>query len=202
MITNTIDQLELARKTIREEIAQDKFSIHARFSGGECICGELIEEGEFITSIAHCPRSWIHLRCAELEMSETKRQSKAWVLVEKLAKQAIDKEAVWRDDLLELAKLAFLGKWSLDYWIEDTVMATQILDLFGLHRLTTGWRSSTDKARQKYAQKIEKEFAKHKGWICRICRRLIWVEKSVKLGIGPVCRKHLAQEQASMRGHL
>jgi hypothetical protein len=114
------------------------------------------------------------------------------MLIDKLASQAIRKEAVWREDLLELAKLAFLGEWSIDYWLEDTVIATQILDLFGLHKLTAGWRFQSDKARIKYAQKIEKEFAKHKGWICRRCRRLIWVEKSVERGIGPVCFKHIS----------
>jgi hypothetical protein len=133
---------------------------------------------------------WIHARCADLDASTTKADSKAFQLIQAIGKQAVAKQAVWRDDLLELAKLAFLGTWSVDYWLEDRVLAVQILGTFGLHKLTRGWRFSSEKMKQKYAQKIEKEFGWHKGWICRKCRRLIWVEKSVERTMGPVCYKH------------
>jgi hypothetical protein len=188
-----IDKLEDARNIIRCELKEGRFSIHARFSGGICICELPIETGQLITKLPYCSR-WIHEKCAQLELSETKTKSKASMLTEKLSEQAIKKQAIWKDDLVELARLSFLGKWSLDYWIEDTAISVQILDLFGLHKLTRGWRFSSEKTRQKYAQKIEKEFARHKGWICRICRRLIWVEKSVERGIGPVCYKHIQKE--------
>lgn len=192
-----IDQVEEARQKIRKDLKKDNFWIYAKFSGSyPCLCGKPIQEGEQITRILYCNR-WIHLDCANLDRSDDKAQSKAFSLIQKLAKQAKEKEAVWRDDLVELAKLAFLGQWSVDYWLEDTILAESILTIFGLHKLTKGWRFSSDKAKQKYAQKIEKEFAKRKGWVCRRCRRLIWVEKSVELGFGPVCKKHLEKEQQS-----
>ena len=189
-----IEQLEEARQKIRQELRQDAFSIHAKFSGDyPCLCGKSIQQGEEITRVVYCNR-WIHTECADIDRSDYKWESKAFGLIRKLAEQARDKEAVWRDDLLELAKLAYLGKWSIDYWLEDTILTENILTIFGLHKLTKGWRFSSDKAKQKYAQKIEKEFAKRKGWICRRCKRLIWVEKSVTLGIGPICRKHVLEE--------
>jgi len=186
---DAISKLDEVRKSIRSEFYNNKFSIRAKFSGGTCLCGETIQEGDSITRPPHSPR-WMHLKCAELDASDSKAQSNASRLVEKIAEQAVQKQTVWRDDLLELARFAFLGRWSIDYWIEDTALTEQILNMFGLHRLTAGWRNQSDKARQKYAQKIEKEFAKHKGWICRMCRRLIWVEESVERGIGPVCYRH------------
>lgn len=187
---DVISKLDEARKTVRSELYEHKFSVRAMFSGGICLCGKMIQTGDLITRPPHSPR-WMHLQCAELDSSDSKQLSRASEFTEKLAEQAHNKQAVWRDDLLELAKLTFLGQWGIDYWLEDTVITTQILDTFGLHRLTAGWRYQSDKARQKYAQKIEKEFAMHKGWICRICKRLIWVEKSVERGIGPVCYKHI-----------
>ena len=187
---NPIDDLDTIRQKIKEEIKKGEvFSIPAKFSGGQCICGDFIEEREPITIIPLWNK-WIHEKCANKERLETKDQSKAAILTNKLAVQAINKEAVWREDLIDLAKLTFLGKWSVDHWIADQMVTTKILDMFGLHKLTTGYRFGSDKMMRKYAQKIEKEFAKRKGWICRRCRRLIWVEKSVELGIGPVCYKH------------
>jgi len=187
-----ISKLDEARKTVRSELYKGKFSVRAMFSGGICLCGTMIQEGDLITRTPHS--SWMHLKCVELDASDSKPPSKASQLTVKLAEQATRKQAVWRDDLLELAKITFLGQWGTDYWIEDTVITTQILDLFGLHKLTAGWRYQSDKARQKYAQKIEKEFARHKGWVCRICRRTIYVEKSVERGIGPICFKKHPQE--------
>jgi len=192
---DAIDKLQEIGKIIHSEMREDRFSIHAKFAGGICICGLTIQINELITRLPYCER-WIHDKCAEIELSKNKQISKASLLIEKLAKQAIEKQAIWKDDLVELAKLVFLGKWSSDYWIEDIPITVQILSLFGLHKLTKGWRFSSDKARQKYAQKIEKEFARHKGWICRICRRLIWVEKSVERGIGPICYKHVMETSA------
>jgi len=183
-----LEQLSKVRKEIRNNIHQDKFSIPARFSGGICICGQPILMGEEITKPYDC--RWLHTKCAELDRSDSKVTSYVALLTDKLAQQAIEKQALWKDDLLELAQHTFLGEWSKDYWLEDIPITVQILDQFGLHTLTRGWRFSSEKTRQKYAQKIEKEFAKRKGWICRICRRLIWVEKSVERGIGPICYKH------------
>jgi len=183
-----IDKLEEARQKIRKDLQHEDFFIYAKFSSDyPCLCGKPIQQGEKITRYYG---RWLHLDCANLDRSNEKPQSKAYGLMQKLVKQTREKEAVWRDDLVELAKLAYLGQWSADYWIEDKELTYAILSVFGLHNLTRGWRFSTDKAKQKYAQKIEKEFAKRKGWICRICRRLIWVEKSVERGIGPVCYKH------------
>lgn len=189
--TDVIDKLDEARKTIRAELYKNRFATHAMFSGGLCLCRKEIQIGQLITRPPDSPR-WIHADCADIDASDSKPQSKAGILIDKLVNQATRKQAVWREDLLELAKLTFLGQWSVDYWIEDTILATKILDLFGLHKLTAGWRYQSDKARQKYAQKIEKEFAKRKGWICRRCRRLIWVEKSVERSFGPVCYKHIS----------
>ncbi len=189
MKTPEIEKLEEARTWVRDQIRGNPFSIYAKFPGGPCLCGDMIQVGEQITTIPYHTR-WVHAKCADRERSDDKPRSKARELMDRVAAQAINKEAVWRDDLLELAKFAFLGRWGEDHWIEDVVLTTQILDIFGLHRLTTGWRFGSDKAQRKYAQKIEKEFAKRKGWICRVCRRLIWVEKSVEIGIGPVCLKH------------
>jgi hypothetical protein len=187
---DVISKFKEARKTIRSELYKNRFAVRAMFSGGICLCGAMIETGELITRPPHALR-WMHVKCAELDASDSKTPSKASRLAEKLAEQATRKQAVWRDDLLELAKVTFLGQWGIDFWIEDTIITTQILDLFGLHKLTAGWRFQSDKARQKYAQKIEKEFARHKGWICRLCRRTIYVDKSVERGIGPVCfKKH------------
>lgn len=190
MRTNMIDKLDEARRMVRSELCKNRFATHAMFSGGICLCGKEIQTGQLITK----PPTfrWIHADCADIDASDSKSPSKASILIEKLVNQATQKQAVWKDDLLELAKLAFIGQWSVDYWLEDNILATQILDIFGLHRLTAGWRSQSDKARQKYAQKIEREFAKHKGWICRRCRRLIWVEKSVERSFGPVCYKHIS----------
>jgi len=194
-VDDIISKLDEVRKTVRAELYEYKFSTRAMFSGGICLCGQMIQTGDQITRPPHSPR-WMHLKCAELDASDSKPQSNAFRLVEKLAEQAINKQAVWRDDLLELAKLTYLGQWSKDYWLEDIIITTQVLDCFGLHKLTAGWRYQSDKARQKYAQKIEREFARHKGWICRICRHLIWVEKSVERGIGPVCYKHTEEGKA------
>lgn len=188
VIADVFSKLDEVRKAVNADIHGHKFAIHAMFSGGMCLCGKMIQTGDLITRPLGAP--WMHLKCAEMDASDSKTPSKAAQLIEELVDQALRKQAVWRDDLLELAKLAFLGQWSSDYWIEDTIITVKVLDTFGLHRLTAGWRIHSDKARQKYAQKIEKEFAKHKGWICRICKHLIWVKKSVEEGIGPVCKKH------------
>jgi len=184
------DKIEEAREIIRSDLYHDGFLTHAKFSGSlPCLCGERIQVGEEIMKPIGYPY-WIHKRCGDLDESKTKPTSKAFTLILEITAQATKEQAVWRDDLLELAKLAFLGKWSVDYWLEDRDLVVHILDRFGLHRLTAGWRSHSDRVLQKYAQKIEKEFGKRKGWICRICKRLIWVEKSVQRGIGPVCYKH------------
>lgn len=189
-----IEKLSEIRITLRNEIHKNKFSVPARFSGGMCLCGRPIQIGERITRLPYSP--WMHLECAELDGSDSRIPSKASQLTDKIAEQAIKKQAVWRDDLLELAKSTFLGQWSKDYWLEDLEITFRILDLFGLHKLTKGWRYHSDKARQKYASKIEREFARRKGWICRVCKRLIWVEKSVERAIGPVCyKKHKGSEK-------
>jgi len=186
-LDNVLERLSEARIELRNDIHRDKFLIPARFSGGICICGNPILVGEEITRPFDC--RWIHLKCAELDRSESKPQSLVAKLVDKLAVEAIQKEAVWRDDLLEVAKDAFLGQWSKDFWLEDIPITVQILGQFGLHTLTRGWRFSTEKTKQKYASKIEKEYAKRKGWICRRCKRLIWIEVSVQRGMGLVCDK-------------
>ncbi len=184
-----IYQLEQARTECRKTLSCDAFSFTAKFgSDYPCLCGKLIQQGEQITRVPYCSR-WIHTACADLDRSDDKPKSKAFELIEKLANQANETQGVWKEDLLNLAKTAYLGKWSEDYWLEDTILATQILDIFGMHKLTIGIE------RRTYASKLEKEFAKRKGWICRRCRHLIWVEKSVNLGVGPVCRKHLAEDK-------
>ena len=196
VIDNPIDEVNAARTRIGDEInAGDVFAIRAKFSGGLCLCGEIIQEGEMITRIPLWNR-WIHEKCAERERDPDKPKSKASILTDKIIEQTLKTETVYKRDLIELAKLSFLGNWSEDHWVEDQIITTKILDVYGLHRLTTGYRFGSDKMMKKYAQKIEKEFAKRRGWICVRCKRLIWVKKSVEAGMGPVCRKHVEK----MRG--
>lgn len=179
----------------REEIPQIMREIVAKYSWGTCICGKKIEIGEKITRHPYFGYWW-HSSCVELDMSKDKAPSKSEAMINSLIKKTRDNDTVWRDDLLDLAKNAFLGKWSVDWWTEDAIITFWILDFFGIHRLTKGWRTQTEKGREKYAQKIELEFSRHKGWICKRCKHLIWVEKSVERGIGPTCYKHeLEKEQ-------
>jgi hypothetical protein len=190
-IMDPLGIMDEARMQIRKELREDRFWFPERFEGSQpCICGKPLLLGEKITRMNYCYR-WIHLECADRDRSDDKPQSRAFSLMQRLAQQAKEREAIWRGDLIELARLVFLGEWGVDYWVEDQMLATHIINSFGLYTLTRGERFSTDKGRQKYAQKIEKEVAKRKGWICRRCRRLIWVEKSVNIGMGPICLKHL-----------
>jgi len=186
-----IEALTIVRSRIQDEInSGEDFYINSKYSGSLCICGGFIIEGERITHIPLWSR-WIHKKCADLERDPNKPASRASILTDKIVKQATQREAAWKPDLIELAKLSFLGKWGSDQWIADQIITTKILDMFGLHRLTTGYRFGSDKMMKKYAQKIEKEFAKRKGWICRRCKRLIWVKESVERGVGPICQKHI-----------
>lgn len=191
-----VESLNVLRNDIQDEINRgEDFYINAKFSGGLCLCGEQIIEGELITQIPLWNR-WVHKKCADMERDPNKAISRAFTLTNKIVKHAIQKEAAWKPDLIELAKLSYLGKWSKDQWISDQIITTKILDVFGLHRLTTGYRFGSDKMMKKYAQKIEKEFAKRRGWICRRCKRLIWVKESVERGVGPVCNKHISLKEA------
>lgn len=190
-LRDPLDELETVRGRIRTEITDgDVFSIPAKFSGGVCLCGDIITEGESITQIPLW-RRWIHEECADKERNTEKAPSKASILTEKIIEQANQKEAVWKPDLIELAKLSYLGKWQIDHWVEDQIITTKLLDMFGLHRLTTGYRFGSDKMMKKYAQKIEKEFAKRRGWVCYRCKHTIWVKESVERGLGPVCNRHV-----------
>ena len=199
ILLDPIEALEIVRKRIQDEInSGEDFYINSKYSGSLCICGEFIVEGERITHIPLWNR-WIHKKCADKERSQNKQVSKASILTDKIVKQAIQREAVYKPDLIELAKLSFLGKWGSDQWIADQIITTKILDMFGLHRLTTGYRFGSDKMMKKYAQKIEKEFAKRKGWICRRCHRLIWVEESVERGVGPICNKHIIRKEGDAK---
>ena len=200
ILDNPIDEVNAARTRISDELsAGDIFAIPAKFSGGLCLCGEIIQEGEKITRIPLWNR-WVHEKCANMERDKNKPKSKASILTDKLINQTLKTETVYKPDLIELARLSFLGKWSVDHWVEDQIITTKILDVYGLHRLTTGYRFGSDKMMKKYAQKIEKEFAKRRGWVCVRCKHTIWVKESVEAGMGPVCRKKHAAIYGGSQG--
>jgi len=104
---NVLSKLEEAKKTVRAELRKDRRSIPAMFSGGICLCGKMIKMGDVITRPTYS-LGWMHDECAELDASDSKVSSKASNLIEKLADQAIRKQAVWRDDLLEIYMVSVL----------------------------------------------------------------------------------------------